>query len=396
MMQDQEIRSSFHPTLVLVVFALMAVGLVMTASTSASLNRSVLSTSLIGTIFGRQLVFVGFGLGLIAILVGLVQPILASPSLFRRATVYFYAAVVVCLIVALLPSWGHAQRGSHRWLRVGVGDMLFGFQPSELAKVAMVGLMALILGDSHADPKSFRRCFLPASLGMGLCVGLVGAEDFGTAVLLACVGAMMLVVAGSSVKHLAACLSLGAAGLAMLLLSAPYRLDRLTAHFDFWSDPQGAGYQPIQSLSTIASGGWYGTGLGAGIQKYGYLPESHTDFIFAVICEEMGLLGAVMVIALYIAFVYLGLRIAISARTRFERLLAFGLTATLGLQVAMNVAVVTVMAPTTGISLPLISAGGSGVISFSIAVGILAAVAKRAADSGREGEEGMKTPAGNR
>jgi cell division protein FtsW len=162
-----------------------------------------------------------------------------------------------------------------------------------------------------------------------------------------------------------------------LLYAAPYRLARITAYMDFWAEPQGNGYQPLQSLTTIASGGWLGTGLGSGVQKYGYLPESHSDFVFAVICEEMGLFGAALVIALYGVLVWLGLRTMLAAPSRFERMLAFGLTATFGLQAVMNIAVVTVVTPTTGISLPLISAGGSGVLTFCLAAGVLAAVAIR-------------------
>jgi cell division protein FtsW len=162
-----------------------------------------------------------------------------------------------------------------------------------------------------------------------------------------------------------------------LLFSAPYRLERITAYLRFWDEPQGSGYQPLQSLTTVASGGWLGTGLGSGVQKYGYLPESRTDFIFAVICEELGLFGAALVIALFCVMIWLSLRIMLTARSRFERLLAFGLGATIGLQAAMNIAVVAVVTPTTGISLPLVSAGGSGLLAFCLATGVLAAIAAR-------------------
>jgi cell division protein FtsW len=228
-----------------------------------------------------------------------------------------------------------------------------------------------------ADPRSFRRGFAPASLAIGCCVLLVGSEDFGTSVLLLGVGVCMLFVAGCRLRHLAMLGGLGACALVGLLFSAPYRLARITAYADIWADPRGSGYQPLQSLAAIASGGWFGKGLGAGVQKHGYLPESRTDFIFAVICEEMGVFGACVVIALFCVFVWLGLRTMLMAPTRFERLVAFGLTVTVALQAAMNIAVVTVVTPTTGISLPLVSAGGSGVVTFCLAVGILAGIAAR-------------------
>ena len=162
-----------------------------------------------------------------------------------------------------------------------------------------------------------------------------------------------------------------------MLYAAPYRLARIAAYTGFWEDPRGSGYQPLQSLAAIASGGWFGAGLGSGVQKYGYLPESRTDFIFAVICEELGVFGAALVIALFGTLVWLSLRTMLGARSRFERMLAFGLGATIGLQATMNIAVVTVVTPTTGISLPLISAGGSSLVTFCLATGVLAAIAAR-------------------
>ena len=216
---------------------------------------------------------------------------------------------------------------------------------------------------------------------------LVGKEDFGTSVLLGGVGGSMLFVAGCRLRHLGGAAAVGAWSLIALLYSAPYRVARLAAFRDLWGDPQGAGYQPIQSLAAIASGGWFGTGLGSGIQKHGYLPECRSDFIFAVMCEEMGTLGGGLVLALFSLFVLLGIRTMLAAPTRFERLLAFGLTATIGLQAAMNVAVVTVLAPTTGIPLPLISAGGSGMLTSCGAVGVLAAIAARAGTESRESRD---------
>jgi cell division protein FtsW len=366
--------------IIIVAAALMAIGLVMVASTSVSPAASPTVPAFWRTPFGRQLVFVLAGFAVILFTSRAGVPILASPGVRLRLAQLLFLFSVACLIAAFIPGLGDAHRGSHRWLRMSLGGVTVGFQPSELAKLALVGLLASVLAEQDADPRSFRRCFLPAAIAIGLCVGLVGKADFGTSALLAAVGGAVLFVAGCRLRHLAVVATLGVCGLTALLFAAPYRWDRLKAFFgDYWSHPQGAGYQPVQSLTTIASGGWFGRGLGQGVQKYGYLPESHTDFIFAVICEETGVLGAGLVIILFCLLVWLGFRTMLAARSRFERLLAFGLTATIVFQAVMNIAVVTVVAPTKGISLPLVSAGGSGMIAFSLAIGALSAIAARAA-----------------
>lgn len=361
----------------IVAMALMAIGLVMAASTSASLDRSLFTWPLWQTPFGRQTVFVLVGFVVMIVTSRLAMPLLASPDVRRRTAQVAFIIAVACLIAALVPSLASPHRGSHRWLRLAIGGMDIGFQPSEVAKLAMVAIVASLLTERGADPRSFQRCFLPASIAIAVCVLLVGTEDFGTAVLLAGAGAAMLFVAGCRLRHLLVLGAGGACGLMVLLCAAPYRLARLTAYKELWDDPQGKAYQPLQSLTTIASGGWLGAGLGSGVQKYGYLPESHTDFIFAVICEELGILGGGLVVGLFCLLVWLGLRAMLAAPSRFERLLAFGLAVTLGLQSAMNIAVVTVVTPTTGISLPLISAGGSSLLTYCLALGVLAAISAR-------------------
>ena len=368
-----------HPAAVVVVtVALMAIGLVMVTSASAPLDHSYVDVPLWRTVFGRQALFVLVGVMIVLLTSRVALPVLARPKI-RRLVVYAIAILAaVGLAVTFIPGLASARHGSHRWVQLAPFWNGIGFQPSELAKIALVCLLASWLADRDAEVRSLRKGFLPAAAIIGLCVLLVGKEDFSTAVLLGGLGVVVLVVAGCRTRHLLVLCSVGVCGFGFLLVRAPYRIARLTAFQNIWEDPLGAGYQPLQSLATIASGGWFGTGLGAGVQKYGYLPESHSDFIFAVICEETGLLGGGLVIALFCAFLWLGLRTMWSARTRFERLLAFGITACVGMQAAMNIAVVTVVTPTTGIPLPLISAGGSGLLTFSFAIGLLAAVAARA------------------
>jgi len=363
--------------LIFVAVALMSIGVVMVASATASLDRSLFDQGWWHTAFGRQLIFALAGALLMWLMSRTAPLALASPTMCRRVSRLLYVLAFVLLVATLIPGLSDAHRGSHRWLRFAPGGFALGIQPSELAKLALVAFVAYLLTRPETDPRSLGKSFVPASLTIGLCVLFVGAEDFGTSVLLLGVGVAMLFVAGCRLRHLACLGAMGACGLAGLLLMAPYRIARVTAYANIWADPQGDGYQPLQSLASIASGGWFGAGLGGGVQKYGYLPEGHTDFIFAVICEETGIFGACLVIALFCSFLWLGLRTTLAARTPFERLVAFGLTATIILQAAMNVAVVTVVTPTTGISLPWISAGGSGLITFCVAAGVLAAIASR-------------------
>ena len=372
--RDTHVRPA---AIILIAAMLMSVGLVMVGSATASLDRSLLAPRIWTTPFGRQAIFMLIGLAIMLLTARLGIPLLASPSVRARLPKVLFVLAVALLAAALVPGLADPHRGSHRWLHLGRFGIGVGFQPSELAKLALVAFLASLLGERNANPRSFGRAFLPAALAIGLCVALVGKENFGTAALLACAAGAILFVAGCRLHHLLLIVGLGAAGLTFLLFAAPYRLARIAAYQDFWGDPQGVGYQPLQSMVTIASGGWWGTGLGSGVQKYGYLPESHTDFVFAVLCEELGVFGGALVILLFCAFVWMGIRTMLSARTRFERLLAFGLTFLVAIQAAMNVAVVTVMMPTTGVPLPMLSAGGSGLFTVCVGVGLLAAIAHR-------------------
>jgi len=375
--QDEPRTTDLSSPLILLTAVLMAVGLVMVTSSTAPVDRSMLDGPWWRSPVGRQGMFVLAGLAIMAITARLGCAALSWASFRRVVPPAVFVILAVLLAATLIPGIGDERRGSHRWLVLAPAWTGLSFQPSELAKLTLVMLLAWLLGERGTDPRSFRSAFLPASAAIGGYVLLVGTANFGTAALLAGVGGMMLLVAGCCWRHLFLLGSLGGCGMAGLLYAAPYRLARLAAYRDIWAEPRGAGYQPLQSLATIASGGWLGKGLGAGVQKYGYLPDSHSDFIFSVLCEEAGFLGGVVVIAMFCGLTWLGMRVMAQARSPLERLLAFGLTATIGLQAVMNIAVVTVMAPTTGISLPLVSAGGSGLMAFSFSVGLLGAIAHR-------------------
>ncbi len=361
--------------------ALLSLGVVMVYSATASLDQQASVVPVLEGTFLRQLVFAGSGIIAIVVSMFVGRWVLANPVRRRWFAWLTALMAVVTLTCLLLPGFVAQSRGSSRWFALSTGLGPIGFQPSELAKLALVIFLAYLLADRPVDIRSLGRGFLPAAITVGVFVALVGKEDFGTACLFAFVGGAILLLGGCRITHLLFVAIVGAAGMAALLYMEPYRMARITSFLDIWADPRGHGYQPIQSLTAIASGGWLGTGLGAGIQKFGYLPEGHTDFIFSLICEEAGIVGGWLVIGLYCTFIWLGLRITMAAVTSFERLMAFGLTVTVGLQAAMNMAVVTVVTPTTGISLPLVSAGGSGIVAFSTAVGLLMAIAHRSAQA---------------
>jgi cell division protein FtsW len=250
------------------------------------------------------------------------------------------------------------------------------FQPAEFAKVVLVVWLAALLTRPWCDVRSFRRGFLPAVLSGGLLIALTGIEDFGTAALMGVILVCMLLLAGARWRHLVSTGFLGLAAGAGLLLLKPYRLQRLIIFFSEDTDPAAEGYQITQSLIAIGSGGWWGRGLGAGVQKYGYLPQDNNDFIFAIVCEELGIVGGIAVIALFVLLLWRGWSIARHALDPFGRLLAAGITLLICLQAAFNVGVVTNSVPTKGISLPFVSAGGSGVLFLGIAAGLLAAVGR--------------------
>ena len=351
----------------------MGIGAVMTVSAAAAnTDKPILGWAFWEYPTMRQLVFVAGGLlGMIATAHIPYRIWSARNGLFAKLLM---AAAVLLAIVVLIPGIGIEVNGARRWIQFGPQPTGIRFQPSEMMKISLPIFLAswLTVG---CDIRRFRRGFLPAIMLIGFCVGAVGIEDFGTAVLIAAVCGAILLFAGAKWWHLAAVTLPGLAAFALLLISSPNRVGRVMTFLDIWRDPEGGGYQAIQSLCTIASGQWAGQGLGQGFVK-GYLPEARNDFIFAVICEELGMIGACAVIALLIALMWQGRRTLLATSDPMGRLLALGIILTLGLQATMNIAVVTVSVPTKGISLPLVSAGGSGAIFLGALTGILANIAR--------------------
>lgn len=277
-------------------------------------------------------------------------------------------------VAALVPGLGRNVNGASRWLSLGPASWGLSFQPSELAKWVMIAAMAW-WGARHAGSmKKFFSGLAPPLMLLGFVMGLVVIEDLGTALLIGVVGTIVLIAAGARIWQFMLLLPGACAVLWYMIASEPYRVQRLTAFLDPWADPNGVGYHPIQSMVAIAGGQITGRGLGNGLQKFGYLPEDTTDFLFAIICEELGIAGACLVVGLYLLLLLTGLGIVRDCRRPFCRLLGLGVLATIGIQAVMNIAVVTVVVPTKGIALPLLSSGGTGWVMCAGAVGLLVAI----------------------
>lgn len=282
----------------------------------------------------------------------------------------FLGLNVALLILVLIV--GPEINGAQRWLVIGG----FQFQPAEFTKLAMIFYMADFLARRGERIKSFTR-LLPALVLFGVTLILIEREpDLGTALVVAGVFMVMLFASGAQISHL---LGMSAAGMVVVVLSVlakPYRLKRITSFLDPDADPQGAGYHAIQSLLAIGSGGLYGRGFGVGHQKYKYLPEAHTDYIFAILAEELGLVGTIGVVFLFMALLYKGCQIALHCRRPYLRFLALGITFQIGLQALLNVGVVTASTPSTGLPLPFISYGGTSLLFSLVSIGLLMNVAR--------------------
>jgi len=291
----------------------------------------------------------------------------------RRFIKPFLLISIVLLISVFIPGIGRAAGGARRW--IGVGPV--SFQPSEIAKLAMVFYTADLFARKQSEINSFVYGFLPLVLVLGLCVLLILAEpDLGTGVALALLIIIMAFVAGVDIKHLFFISLPGVMTVMLLILTKPYRIKRVTAFFNPWQDMRGSGFQLVQSLIAMGSGGIFGVGLGHSKQKLFYLPEAHTDFIFAIIGEELGIIGTLGVVALFVVFIWLGFKIAYSARDLFGQFLVCGLVSMIALQVIINIAAVTGSMPPKGMPLPFISYGGTSLVYSMASVGLLLNVAR--------------------
>ena len=277
--------------------------------------------------------------------------------------------IAIALLIAVkIPGIGRRVNGSDRW--IGLGPL--SIQPSEIIKLAMVLVMAHALALDPHKIQSFRKGVLPILGLLGVIAGLVMLQpDLGTTLVIAATAFFMLIAAGARVSHIVSLIGIGLGLVVAAIAAAPYRMRRIFAFLDPWADPLGKGYQTIQALLALGPGGLFGLGLGQSRQKFLYLPENHTDFIFAMIGEELGFIGASLVILLFFLFAWRGFRVAMRAPDAFMGFLAVGLTAMVSIQAMINMGVVSGVLPVTGITLPFISYGGTSLVFTMLGVGVL-------------------------
>ena len=285
-----------------------------------------------------------------------------------------FGTVSLALIAVL---FGPTINGTRRWF--GVAGI--GVQPSELAKIAAIFFTAALLERRMAQIDDWRATLAPIGLMVAVLAGLIVLEpDFGTSVSLVATVAVMVFAAGVSYRYVLAVAAASVPLVVVAVFAAPYRLQRVLTFLDPWKDQQGAGFQVIQSLVAVGSGGVTGRGLMAGVQKMFYLPEPHTDFIYAVVAEELGLVGATVILVCFCVITWRGLHATLHAPDRFGAFLALGLTTMIAVQAFVNISVVLGLMPTKGIPLPLVSAGGSSLLINLIAMGILLNVSQHASE----------------
>ena len=368
----------------LTVLALMTLGVMMVYSATRTAHPSGDSYY-----FTRHVIFVPVALG--ALVLGTIFP---YQWLNRRWIAILGILVTVALLVAVLLV-GETINGAKRWLSMPLGFMRISFQPSEFAKFAVVLFFAWFYSRAKAepppsngraaawlrrrastDPRSFGWSFVPAMVVMGVICLLILKEDFGTGAFVGLVAVALCMIAGWRWWFPLLLVGPAAAAVYLAVWLQPWRLNRVKVWWDPWKYYDGPGWHVCQSLMALGSGGLTGLGLGAGIQKM-YIPENTTDFVFAVICEEMGLLGGLLVIGLFGVLVWRAVRVVRGAPDRFGFLLASGVTLVISLQAIMNIGVVTGALPAKGISLPFISYGGSGLVIMSFAAGLLCSVARQ-------------------
>ena len=368
-------RFAFDPWLIGTVAALLLVGLVMVAS--ASIGVSERETGNAFFYFQRQLTFVG--LGLVAALLAIAIP----TSVWEKHSIYLLGGAFVLLVLVLVPGLGHEVNGSRRWVRLGI----MNFQVSELARVMLLTYIAsYAVRRSDELCSSFKGFMKPVAVLGAAAVLLLAEPDFGAATVLMATGLAVLFLAGVRLHHLLVPVLVAVAGMALLAVTSSYRMRRLTAFRNPWDDPFDSGFQLVQSLIAIGRGEWFGVGLGSSVQKLFYLPEAHTDFVFAVLAEEFGFVGVVAVVGLFALLVGRALDIsrkAADAGLTFQSYLAASIGIWVGLQAFVNIGVNMGLLPTKGLTLPLLSYGGSSMLVTLGVLGVLLRIHHETQMSGR-------------
>ena len=347
--------------ILLTVTLLCAFGLVMVFSASYYYAQNTASTNYDGYYYIRkQAVYLALG-----------YPTMILLSFFDYKRLEGFKVIGMLISLVLLVAvliFGHELNGAKRWLVIA-GQSI---QPSEVAKFGMMLYMCAFMSKKHAVMKSFKYGMLPMLLVIGVVCGLVMLQpNMSMAVIMGMLGYALLFVGGCDGKQMILLLIAAIGAFVLLAVIEPYRMARLTSFTDPWKDPLGTGYQLIQSFYAIGSGGLFGRGLNNSRQKLLFLTYGESDFIFAVVCEELGFFGALAIMLAYGFIIYRGIRVALRCRDRFGSLLAAGITVVFAIQIFVNIGVVTGAFPTTGQALPFISAGGSSMVIFLAAMGVL-------------------------
>lgn len=348
-----------------ITVTLLCLGIVMIYSASAIYAYETLGDSLY--YFKRHLVYLAGGLVLLFFAMAIPYDKLKKYSKPFLVVSFFF------LLLVLIPGIGKEIGGARRWFKVGS----FSIQPSEIAKLAVIIYLADILSRKQSKIESIAHTLVPAFIILGMSILFVLVQpDLGSALVLAAVGFILCFVSGVKVKYLSGLILAGFPLIYALISGVGYRKRRMLAFLDPWADPQGAGFQIIQSFLALGNGGLFGTGLGRSRQKLFYLPQSHTDFIFSIIGEELGFIGAGLVVLLFAAFTILAVRIAFTAREPFGRFLAVGVLSMISLSSLINMGVCIGALPTKGLPLPFLSYGGTALLANLFGVGILLNISK--------------------
>jgi cell division protein FtsW len=346
--------------LIIVTLSLLAIGLIMVYSASAIWAAYKFDDSFY---FAKRQMLFAF--------VGVIAMFFIMNVDYWTWRTWSKALIIICfvlLLVVLIPGIGVARNGSRSWIGVGA----FSIQPSEFMKLAMIAFLAKFLSERQKLITSFRKGLLPALALVFTAFGLIMLQpDLGTGTVMVGTCIVMIFISGARVSHFGVLGLLGLTGFVGLVLSAPYRMKRITSFLDPWQDSLGSGFQIIQSLYAIGPGGLFGLGLGQSRQKFFYLPEPQTDFIFAILSEELGFIGGSLVILLFALLLWRGIRIALGAPDLYGSLVAVGIIAMVAIQVMINIGVVTGLMPVTGITLPFLSYGGSSLTLMLMAIGVL-------------------------
>ena len=367
MLNMMQYKGHYDRMLLLTILMLLIISVVMVYSSSSVVALTSYDDA---TYFmKRQVLWALIGLTLMAITMNIDHRLLSD----RRVVLALLLVSLAMLAATLVPGIGTMVNGSRRWLRYGI----LSFQPSELAKFAVVVYMSYYIAKKGERLRDFMNGLVPSYVMCGLfLVMAVLQPDFGAAMTIAGVMFVMLFVGGASVMYLAGTAAMVCPIVYFGVTHSAYRLRRIFSYLDPWADPQGAGHQIIQSFLAFGSGGIFGRGLGEGRQKLLFLPERHSDFIYAVIGEELGLVGTLVVLGLFLIILWRGIRIALSTDEQFSRMLAMGITLLICVQGMINMAVVTGLLPTKGIALPLVSYGGSSLVITMGAMGVLLNISK--------------------